>query len=81
MKQNEMGFIKNEKELEFVIFCIENLAKRLDVSPETVYHALTQKSDLLNRYIVPEYEMLHTQDKDYILDDILFVMKKEGVKL
>ena len=71
--------IKNSDELEFAVFCIENVAQRLQVNAEQVYAALTQKSDILHSYIVPEYDILHTQSKDYIVDDILQVMKERGV--
>ncbi len=73
--------IANENELEFVVFCIENLAIKLGVDAERVYKALTEKSNILNEYIIPEYEMLHTQSKEYILNDILDVMKKRGVEI
>ena len=56
MKQN----IEKSRELEFAIFCIENIAAKLGVSAEKVYDALTEKSDILNDYIIPEYEILHT---------------------
>ena len=71
--------IKNSDELEFAIFCIENIALRLGIDAEKAYDALTQDSDILGRYIVPEFEILHTQSKDYIVDDILSVMREEGV--
>ena len=73
--------IKNRKELEFVIFCVENTAIRLGVSAEKVYEVLTVESDILNKYIVPLYDVLHTQDKNYIIDDILDVMKEIGVSV
>ena len=73
--------IKNSKELEFVIFCVENTAIRLGVSAEKVYEVLTVESDILNKYIVPLYDVLHTQDKNYIIDDILDVMKERGVSV
>lgn len=75
MKQN----IEKSRELEFAIFCIENIAAKLGVSAEKVYDALTEKSDILNNYIIPEYEILHTQGKEYIVDDIIEVMKERGV--
>ena len=75
MKQN----IEKSRELEFAIFCIENIAAKLGVSAEKVYRALTEKSDILNDYIIPEYEILHTQGKEYIVDDIIEVMKERGV--
>ena len=75
MKQN----IEKSRELEFAIFCIENIAAKLGVSAEKVYDVLTEKSDILNDYIIPEYEILHTQGKEYIVDDIIEVMKERGV--
>ena len=79
MIQNEE--IKNSNELEFAIFCIENVAAKLGVGAERVYQAFTQKSDILNGYIVPEYEILHTQSLDYIVEDLLDVMKERGVEV
>jgi len=51
------------------------------VNAEEVYIALTEKSSILNDYIVPEYETLHTQSKEYIVDDIIEVMEERGVKI
>ena len=73
--------IKNSSKLEFVVFCIENVAAKLGVDAEYVYQAFTEKSDILNGYIVPEYEVLHTQSREYIVDEILDVMKERGVKV
>ena len=75
------GEIQDSKVLEFAIFCIENIATRIGVSGEVIYTALTQKSNILKGYIVPCYDILHTQDKEYIIDDIISVMKKEGVEV
>ena len=73
--------IKNSRELEFAVFCIENIAARLGVNAERVYEAFTEKSDILNGYIVPEYEILHTQSKEYIVEDLLDVRKERGVEV
>lgn len=73
--------IKNVDELEFVVFCIENIAKRLGKNAEDIYRSLTEKSDILNSYIIPEYEMLHTQSKEYIVDDIISLMEERGIQL
>lgn len=74
-----MSNIQNSNELEFVIFCIESIASVTGKNAENVYNALTVKSDILNTYIIPNYDILHTQGKDYIVDDILTIMKEEGV--
>ena len=81
MENSHSNVINTVDELEFTIFCIENVARRLRISAEKIYDALTQKSDILNEYIVPNYEILHTQDKEYIVDDLLHDMKDEGVEL
>ena len=73
--------IKNADELEFAVFCIENIAKRLGKNAEDVYRLLTEKSNILNSYIIPEYEMLHTQSKEYIIDDIISLIEERGIQL
>ena len=79
MKMDKM--ICGSRELEFAIFCIENIASRLHVDAQKVYVALSEQTNILNDYIIPEYEVLHTQIKDYIVDDIIDVMHERGVKL
>ena len=70
--------IKNSRELEFAVFCIENVAAKRGGDAEHVYQAFTEKSNILNGYIVPEYEVLHTQSREYIVNDLLDVMKERG---
>lgn len=42
--------IKNSSELEFAVFCIENVAAKLGVNAERVYQAFTEQSDILNEH-------------------------------
>lgn len=73
--------IRNESELEFAIFCIENLADKLNKKPEDLFRILTERTDLLYGYIIPSYDVLHTQGKAYILEDLIDLMQKKGVTL
>ena len=73
--------ITNSKELEFAIFCVEEIAASLGMDAEHIFTALTKKSNILYGYIVPEYEVLHTQSKDYIINEILDVMRERSVKV
>ena len=73
--------IKTVNELEFAIFCIENLARRFNVSGVEMYRLLAEKSNILADYIVPGYETLHTQDKEYILDELVEVMQERGISV
>lgn len=70
-----------DKELEFAVFCIENIAIKFNVDAPKVYSTFVDKSDILYGYIIPEYEMLHTQSKEYIINDIVEVMEEKGVKI
>ena len=69
----------SEREIEFAVFCVENLAIDLNMDPTDVYDLLTEESDVLSSYIIPCYDALHSQDKQYIIDDIKQVMRKKGV--
>ena len=71
--------IKTAHELEFAVFCIENVAIRLGISGADAYELLAVKSDILQSYIVPCTDVLHTQGKDYIVEDILGVMRERGI--
>lgn len=73
--------IKNVRELEFAVFCIENVAEKLGVDAEKIYKKYAEESDILSGYIIPEYEVLHTQSREYIVDDLLEVMKEKGVEV
>ena len=39
--------IKNASELEFAVFCIENVAAKLGVNAERIYQAFTEQSDVM----------------------------------
>jgi len=75
----EREIIYDVSVLEYVLFCIEGIAKKLGKDGREVYQIMTEDSDILNSYIVPSYDVLHTQGKDYIIEDILDVMKKRGL--
>jgi hypothetical protein len=69
----------NLDELEFAIFCIEGIAERLGISGGEAYCLLSDDSDILDDYIIKYYDPLHTQGKEYIVNDILELMQKEGI--
>ena len=82
LQENNTTSLKNdmsENEIEFAIFCIENVALKLGIHGDEEYRLLTKDSKILDEYIVPNYEMLHTQDKEYIVNDIIDYMKECGV--
>ena len=42
---------------------------------------ITIQSDILNNYIVANYDVLHTQGKQYIVDDIIDTIKERGIDI
>ena len=74
-----MESIKSRRELEFAVFCIENVAAALSEPSSDVYRALSGDGGILHQCIVPSYDVLHTQGRDYIVNDIREVMAERGV--
>jgi len=58
-----------------------NVQRYLNKNGSQVYKAFTKDSSLLYDYIVANYSILHTQGKDYIIQDILHVANELGVKI
>lgn len=71
----------SDDELRFVVFCIESLAEDMKVDPIIVHDALTKESNIVDQYIIPCYETLHTQGKEYIIQNLKEVMAERGIAL
>ena len=69
----------DKKRLDFAVFCIENVAEYLNLNGAEVYLLLTEKSKILDEYVIEHYDALHTQGKDYIVNDLVECMEKEGL--
>ena len=66
-----------EYQLDFVTYCVGNLVDRLNMSASKVYKML-RSTDILNGYMIPCYDVLHTFGKEYIMDDLINLLKKRG---
>jgi len=62
-----------------LFFCIENVAEFLNLNGAEVYHLLSEKSEILDNYIIEHYEPLHTQGKEYIVTDLVEYMDGKGL--
>jgi hypothetical protein len=69
----------NEKELQFALFCIDALAEKLHISGRSSFDLLTEKSDGLDNYIVPFYDVLHTQGSEWIGEELTEFLQNRGV--
>ena len=68
------------KKLNFTIFCINSVASFLNKSAKDVYHAM-QNAGMIDSYIVPCYDVLHSFSKEYIVNDLVSLMQQKGVKI
>jgi hypothetical protein len=66
------------EQLDFVTFCVGSLADALHWSASRVYGAL-RSSGLLDNYIVPCYDVLHTFGKEYIVEDLTEALREKGM--
>lgn len=70
--------IGNKNELEFCIFLINSLAERMGLLTPDVYKMLSD-SRILDEYVIPCYDVLHTLGEEYLLHDITDMMQERGV--
>lgn len=69
-----------EKELSFSIFILYSLAEKWKKTPSAVYKILNL-TGILDNYIIAGYDMLHTQGKEYLVEDITEFVKEKGVSI
>jgi hypothetical protein len=67
------------KELAFAVFCIENIAEKLELTGDEAYKLLAEKSDIMDNYIIPCFDALHTQGKEYIVNELIEVIQEKGL--
>ena len=67
-----------ENELSFSIFILYSLADKWNKTPATVYNILNS-TGILDNYVIAGYDMLHTQGKEYLVEDITEYAREKGV--
>ena len=65
------------EQLDFATYCIGALASQLGMTQGEVYNRL-KTSGILAEYLVPAYDVLHTFSRDYIVDDLVGLMRERG---
>lgn len=67
-----------EQELTFSIFMIYNMAEAWRKTPIEVYQILN-RTGILDDYIIRCYDTLHTQGKEYLVEDVTEFAREKGV--
>lgn len=69
-----------EKELSFSIFILYSLAEKWNKTPSSVYKILNA-TGILDDYVIAGYDILHTQGKEYLVEDITDFVKEKGINI
>ena len=69
-----------ERELTFSIYLLYSLAESWKKTPSAVYNILNS-TGILDNYIIPCYDVLHTQGKEYLVEDITEYVREKGVEV
>lgn len=64
----------------FIIYMIHSCSNRWNKTPAEVYRLLTSV-DCINKYLVPHFDILHTQSTAYIVDDIKEYLNVRGINI
>ena len=67
-----------KNEMVFITFLLYQLAEAWDVLPSTAYKKLSE-ANVIDGYILPCYDTLHTLGSKYLVEDITEVMAERGV--
>lgn len=54
----------------FVSSCVEAAARKLGCSTGEMYRRM-KRVGLISRFIIPGYEVLHTQSREHVTEDVL----------
>lgn len=68
----------NAESFPFVVYLIHACANRWGSTPKNVYRKL-KTTGCIDQYLIPHYDILHTQGTDYIVDDIREYLNVRGV--
>ena len=70
----------NKDTFPFVVYLIHACADRWGRTPKQVYTAM-KSAKCIDKYLLPHYEILHTQSTEYLVDDIYEYLNVRGVNV
>ena len=68
----------SQEAFEFVVYMIHACADKWHVTPMEAYQRMEQEG-CISKYLVPFYDVLHTQGVNYLVSDIEQYMANRGV--
>ena len=79
-ENNKIQLPLEEIKLAFAASCVEGAARKLGVSYIEIYERM-RKVDLINKFILPHYDTLHTESREYLIDCAQLHDKRTGLYL
>lgn len=77
-RSNESGVgMEKQNELKFNIYLLYSIAEAWKKKPAEVYEILN-RTEILDGYILPCYDTLHTQGKECLVEDITEFAREKG---
>ena len=70
----------SKENLVFAVFLVHALAVAWNKSPSAAY-AIFKQSGVMENYILPCYDTLHTLGTNYLIEDITGYVEDRGVKI
>ena len=67
----------SKEALEFVVYLIHACARKWGQTPAMIYHKL-EEFDCIGGYLIPNYDVLHTQGTAYLVEDIEEYIRVRG---
>lgn len=67
------------EQLRFAVIAIEETAKKYAIDPSQLVRRLS-KQGLINGRLWKYYDMLHTQSRDYVADDLMEALRQRENK-
>lgn len=65
-----MQLTLEEIKLAFAASCVEGAARKLGVPYIEVYERM-KKVELIDNYILKHYDTLHTESREYLIEDVI----------
>lgn len=75
MDRKVLEFDRTKRVLAFVATCIEATARTLNTSYEEVFSRMMSLG-LIDNYIYPNYEVLHSESRENIVKDLIECMQE-----
>ena len=72
--------MKDKNVFEFVIYVIHACADKWNKLPSEVYKLLDSK-DCINKFLVSNYDILHTQSTANVVEDLKEYLKVRGISV